>query len=245
MPDTVRHFRLLPAGLAAAQQRVRSRYVVPQLLLFVGAMLFLFFLGTRHNPGLHFVIPFAIALGLFFTYIAFVSPRRTRRNIEKTWQTYLLEIGPDYLLRTQADTPDLRLAFSQIHSIERLPGRFLRVIGASRQQVIGIPEDIEGFPEILATLSALHPISETSSDRSVKSFLITLLVLAAFLGMAASPSPQVAIPLAVLVIGAVLWFILYIQRSPNVSHRAKRQSWFYLILVGICVLKILMMLGRR
>lgn len=244
MLDPVRQYRLLSAGLPAARQRVRSRYLGPQLVLLVGAMLVAFFLAARRSPSLHFVVPFAIANALFFTYIAFVSPRRTLRAIDKTWQSYQLAIGSDYLLRTQADTPDSRLGFSEIHAIERLHGRFLRVIGASRQQLIAIPEDIEGFPEILATLSAIHPITETRCDRSVKSFVYQLIGLAAFLGMAWSTTPKIAIPLAALVIGAVVWFIVYIQRNPNASHRARRQSWFYLTLVGVCLLKILIVLRR-
>lgn len=245
MPDAVRRYRLMPEALKAAQERVTSRYQRPQLVLLVGAMLFGTFIAVRHEPHLNFILPYAFALAVFLTYIAFVSPRRMRNRVAESWQSYLLEIGPDYLLRTQADTPDLRLEFSDIQSIERLPGRFLRVIGKAPRQVIGIPEDIDGFPEILATLTALQPVTETRNDRSVKSFVLTLAVLAAFLGMGWSQQREIAIPLAVLVSAAVLWLIVYMQRSPNVSLRVKRSSWWYLILVGVCVLKVLQMVGRR
>jgi multisubunit Na+/H+ antiporter MnhB subunit len=245
MPDAVHRYRLVPQALRAAQQRLLTRYQAPQLLLLVGAMLFGLFLATRHEPRLSFWLPYALILALYFTYVAFVSPRRMRSRTAETWQTYQLEIGPNYLLRTQADTPNLRLEFSEIRSIERLPGRFVRVVGAAPRQVIGIPEDIEGFPEILTTLTALHPITETRNDRSVKSFVLSLLVLVAFLAMAWARQPQIAIALAVLVSAAVLWLIVYIQRSPNTSHRVKRSSWWYLIIVGVCLLKILQILGRR
>jgi len=244
MPDAVRQYRLLPEGLPGAQQRVRSRYLMPQLLLLVGFMLLGFFLRARYYTDLRSVLPYAIILALFFTYIAFASPRRTRRGVEKTWATYQLEIGPDYLLRTQADTPDLRLPFSEITTVKRNPGRFVIVTGQSRQRALGIPEDIEHFPEILATLSALHPIVETRNDRSVKSFLFMLLGLAAFLAMAWAPTPQIAIPLALLVTAALVWLIIYIRRSPNVNNRARSQAWLYLILIGICVLKVFSVLHR-
>jgi len=243
MSEAIRRYRLLPEGLAAAQQRVRARYLIPQLVLFAGIMLLGFFLAARRDPNLRFVVPYAIAISLLLTYIAFVSPRRLRRNLNKGWDSYLLEIGPDYLLRTQADTPDLRLPFSEIRAIEHYPGRFLRVHGTTRQRVLGIPKDIEQFPEIFSTLAAIRPITETRSDRSLKSFLLILVTMAAFMGMAWSTSPRIVIPLAVFVIGVVLWTIVMFQRSPNASHRAKRQSWFYLILVGVCILKLLLLFG--
>lgn len=116
------------------------------------------------------------------------------------------------------------------------------MIGTAPRQVIGVPEEIEGFPDILDSLSALHPITETRNDRSVKAFVLTGLALAGFLGMTWARQPQVAITLAVLVSGAVLWFIVYLRRSPNVSLRSKRAAWWYLILVGVCLLKILQVL---
>jgi hypothetical protein len=244
MPEAVRQYRLLPEGLAAAQERVRSRYLIPQLLLLVGFMLAGFFLRARYNADLHFLLPYAVLLAAFFTYVAFVSPRRTRRNVAKTWATYMLEIGPDYLSRTQADTPDQRLTFSEISSIKRNPGRFVIVTGQSQQRAIGIPEDIEHFPEILATLSALHPVAETRKDRSVTSFVFLFCLLAAFLGMTYAPTPQIAIPLAVLVMGALVWAIVYLSRSPFATRRARRQVWLYLFLIGVCVLKILVALHR-
>lgn len=124
MPDVVRRYRLRPQGLEAAQKRVFSRYQAPQLLLLVGAMLLGFFMVARRETNLHFILPFALVLAVFFTYVAFVSPRRMRSRIADSWQTYELEIGPNYLLRTQADTPDLRLEFSDIRSIERIPDAF-------------------------------------------------------------------------------------------------------------------------
>jgi len=245
MSDAIRRYRLLPQALAPAQNRVLSRYQRPQLFLLIAFLLFGFFVAARHDPHLSFILPYAFVLAIFLTYVAFVSPRRMRSRVADSWQTYQLEIGPNYLLRTQADMPDLRMAFSDIRSIERLPGRFLRVNGTAPRQVVGIPEDIEGFPEILATLSALHPITETRSDRSVKSFMFSLLVLAAFLAMAWTQRPQVAIALAMLVSASVLWLVVYIQRSPNTSRRVKRGSWWYLIFVAISLLKILQVVGLR
>jgi hypothetical protein len=126
--DTVREYRLLPAGLPAAQQKLTKRYLIPQLLILVAVMVISGVLGMRRaNFGT--VVVFSIFVGLFITYIAFISPRRMRRSLRKCWDTYILAIGPDYLLRRQADAPDLRLSFTEVKKVEHLPGRYLRVIG--------------------------------------------------------------------------------------------------------------------
>ena len=238
----VRRYRLRPDGLEAAQQRVRARFLVPQMLVVVAVIVLSLFLITRHNPNRTTLLGAVFFGGFFITYIAFVGTRRMRSSIEQTWNSYQLEIGPDYLQRSQSTTPELRLAFSEITRIERIPGRYLRVIGSSRQRAIAIPESIEHFPDILAILSALRPIAESRSDRSLKSFVLTVLGFAGYLTMLWSNSPRIVLPLALLVTAFLVWLIIFLQRNPNATYTTKRQSWFYLVIVFTCVIKVLVIL---
>ena len=140
------------------------------------------------------VVVFSIFVGLFITYIAFISPRRMRRSLRKCWDTYVLAIGPDYQLRRQADAPDLRLSFTEVKKVEHLPGGYLRVIGNAKYQVIGIPESIENFEEVFDTVSRIAPAAGRKLDRSVKNILLMAGGFAAYLVMLWAHSPTIVLP---------------------------------------------------
>src|SRR5262249_34213102 len=146
-----------------AEQRITKRYLVPQLSILAAVVIISAVLGMRRG-NIGQVIGFAVFAGLFITYIGFMAPRRMRKSLRKCWDTYVLTIGPDYLLRQQADVSDVRLTFKDVKKIEHLPGRYLRVIGNAKYQVIGIPENIENFPEVLASVSQIAPATQQNSD---------------------------------------------------------------------------------
>jgi hypothetical protein len=126
-----------------------------------------------------------------------------------------------------------------------LSGRYIRVIGSAKYKVIGIPESIENFDEVLAAVSKIAPIANPKRDRSLKQFSIMASGFAAYMVMLWSHSWQVVLPLAVIVSGYLVWLFVYMQRSPNVLRRNKRASWVYLIFTVICVLKVLEVLGSK
>ncbi|HEY1677037.1 MAG TPA: hypothetical protein VGG04_04975 [Candidatus Sulfotelmatobacter sp.] len=238
--ESVREYRLLPAGLAGAQQRMTNRYLVPQLLIVALGVVISAVLAMR-GAGLGAVVTSSIVIGLFITYMSFVAPRRVRRSLVKCWDTYVLTIGPDYLLRRQADSPDIRLSFTDVKQIEHLPGRYLRVIGNARYQVIGIPESIENFEEVLATVSRIAPATNRKTDRSLRNALWMAGGFAAYMVMLWARSPKIVIPLAIIVSGLLLWLFWFMQTSPNVLRKAKRTSWIYLGVVLLCILRVLVL----
>jgi hypothetical protein len=180
---------------------------------------------------------------LFLTCIAFVSPKRMHGRLFKLWQSYVLEIGPDYLLRVQADTPNVQLFFRDVQRVERRAGHSLRVVGKDKLQVIGIPEGIEHRDEVVQIVTALAPVTAPGSDRVLRANVLMGLGFAAYLVMLWSRSPWLVVPLALGVSALLLWLIVFIQRSPNVTLRAKRTGWLYLLFVLTCGLKVLAVIG--
>jgi Na+/H+ antiporter NhaD/arsenite permease-like protein len=241
--NAVREYRLLPAGLADAQRTTIRRYIAPQLAILLAVVVLSYLLAMR-KAGIATIIVFGILTALFLAYISFVSPLRIRRRMTKSWNTYVLTIGPDFLLRHQADAPEIRLPFTAIKRVEHLSGRYIRVIGDEKYQVIAIPESIENLDEIRDTLSRAAPATNLTRDRSLKTTLITACGFAAYMVMLWSESPQIVLPLALVVIALLVWLFVYMQRSPNVSRQSRRISWLYLLFVLICVLKVFAVMRR-
>ncbi len=240
-PVAVRRYRLTPESLPAAEQMVRNRQLVPYLVIVAALILISTFLGFRGGNN---VFVSAIITGLFLTYIFFIVPRRTRRVLSRCWSSYALEIGPDYLLRQQADTPDLRLAFSEIKRIERRPDEYVRVIGTKRMQIIGIPHGIERFDEVWQTIGQLAPVTEHASDQYLLRNLITAAFGVGFLGMLWSTSPRIVFPLAAALGGVLIWRMIVVRRSPNVSRQTKRAVWVYAWVIFLVVLKVFSVISQ-
>jgi len=239
----VREYRLLPSALPEAERRIRQRYLVPHLGIIVGVIVLSAVLGTR-NGNMHQIVGTAIFIGLFITLIVFRSSYRSRKALRELWSTYVLNIGPDYFLRQQSNSPDIRLLFRDVKKVEHLPGRYLRVVGNERYQVIGIPENIENFADILAIVSRIASPEKLNRDRSLKSSLWMLAGFAAYMVMLWSRSPWIVVPLAAGVSALLMWLFLFMQRSPNVLSRNKKISWLYLFLALLCLARILQVFGK-
>jgi len=242
MDAATRQYRLLPSALPAAERRIRNTVLIPQMSVVVVGVLLSLFLVVR-NSDMTTVLAVAGFDALFLTYMAFVSPMRMHGRLGKLWDSYVLEIGPDYLLRLQADTPDIRLPFGEIKGVERRPGHSLREVGTVKHQVIGIPEGIEHLDEVLQTVTTLAPVTPRGSDRALRTNVLMGLGFAAYVGMLWATSLWIVVLLAMAVSTLVLWLIAFMQRSPNVTLRAKRAGWLYLIFVLTCGLKVLATIG--
>ncbi len=241
--NEVREYRLLPEALPEAQRRLTRRYLAPQMAIVVAVIVISAMLGMR-NGNLPRIVGTALFIGLLITLIAFRSSYRMRKNLRQLWSTYVLTIGPDYLLRQQANSPEIRLPFENVKKVEHLPGRYLRVIGNGLYQVIGIPEDIEKFPEILEIVSRIAPAAKLKRDQSLKSSLLMLAGFAAYMIMLWSHAAWIVVPLATAVSVLLIWLVVFMQRSPNVPRRSKKTSWLYLFFVLLCVARILQVLGK-
>jgi hypothetical protein len=157
---TVRHYKLLSSALPAEQRRILSSWNIRTIVL-VGAVAEIVsaLLSRRSGFDHKSIATTAVFIALLVAYSVFSTARYTRRFLAKYWQTYDLEIGPDYLLRRQEDLPDLRLHFGEIARVERLSGRYVHVIGGNRQQCIEIYEALENFDDVLRVVSAIRPIT--------------------------------------------------------------------------------------
>jgi hypothetical protein len=168
MTDMALHYRLLPAALPIEEKRIRS-FHIPTLVLVVALSTVVFVaLGIRQGATPKSMIPYGSIMAAYIAYLAVWSPRRVRRRLIRCWETYDLEIGHDYLLRRQADIPDLRLQFDEVQAVERVQGRYLRVIGQTKGRAISIPESIDHFDQVLETIgpfvrSAYGPSSSSKS----------------------------------------------------------------------------------
>jgi hypothetical protein len=238
MTDTALHCRLLAAGLPNEEKRIRSSYM-PTLVLVVALSSVVFVaLGIGKGATARSMIPYALLMVAYVAYLAVWYPRKMRRRLSKCWETYDLEIGHDYLLRRQADIPDLRLQFDEVQAVEHVQGRYLRVIGKTKSCAISIPESIDHFDQVLETVASLRPIRTRTIEQRQKyrAFMAAGLVL--FMIMLWATSPFVVIPLSLAMGSVIVWVVSWIRRNPNIPISHKRIARIYWLFFVVCILKL-------
>jgi hypothetical protein len=236
---TVRHYKLLSSALPAEQRRILSSWNIRTIVL-VGAVAEIVsaLLSRRSGFDHKSIATTAVFIALLVAYSVFSTARYTRRFLAKYWQTYDLEIGPDYLLRRQEDLPDLRLHFGEIARVERLSGRYVHVIGGNRQQCIEIYEALENFDDVLRVVSAIRPITFLGAQWPKRS-IYGGLWLAAFMTMLWSRSPFLVAPLAAALLAIAIHMFVRSRRDPNMPRENRRLAWLWLAFAFVSASKLL------
>jgi hypothetical protein len=230
--------RLLAAALPYEEKCIRFAYM-PTLVLFVVLSTVVFIaLGISKGATSRSMIPYGLLMVAYVGYLAVWYPRIMRQRLFKCWETYDLEIGHDYLLRRQADIPDLRLQFDEVQAVERVQGRYLRVIGKTKSRAIAIPDGIDHFDQVLETVSSLRPVRLRTIEQWQKYRVFMAAGLLLFMIMLWATSPVVVIPLSLVMGSVIVWVFFWIRRNPNIPESRKRIAWIYWLFFVVCVLKL-------
>jgi len=238
MTDQALHYRLLAAALPNEEKRIRTSYMPTLVLVVVLSTVVFVALGISKGATSRSMIPYGLLMVAYIAYLAVWYPRRMRRRLFKCWETYDLEIGHDYLLRHQADIPELRLQFNEVQAVEHVQGRYLRVIGKTKSRVIAIPEGIDHFDQVLETVSSLRPVRVRKIEQwqKYRAFMAAGLLL--FIILLWSTSPVVVIPLSLAMASVIVWVFFWIRRNPSIPLSGKRIAWIYWLFFVTCVLKL-------
>jgi hypothetical protein len=238
MPDIALHYRLLAAALPSEEQRIRTSYVPTLVLVVVASTVVYVALGLSKGATPKSMMIYGLMMAVCIAYLVVWYPRKLRRRLIRCWETYDLEIGNDYLVRRQADTPDLRLQFDQVQTVEHVQGRYLRVIGESRDHVIAIPEGVDQFGEVLKTISSICPVRVRKVEQWQKYRAIMAAGLLLFVIVVWATSPVVVIPLSLVMCSLIVWVFFWMRRNPNIPASTKRIAWIYWLFFAICSVKL-------
>jgi hypothetical protein len=208
MTEPALHYRLLAAALPNEEKRIHTSYLPTLVLVLAASTLVFVALGISKGATPKLMMRYGLIMAAYITYLVIWYPRRMRRRLIKCWETYELEIGHDYLLRRQADIPELRLQFDEVQAVEHVQGRYLRVIGKSKGRVIAIPEGIDQFDNVLKAISSLFPVRIRTIEQwqKYRSFMAAGLLL--FVIMLWATSPPVVIPLSLAMGSVIVWVFL-------------------------------------
>lgn len=215
---------------------VESRIIAIRNIIFAG-IFFLFVamdFGAAENwkgGSLKSMLPHVIAIS-FVSAILFFSFRRAIIRQRENWDSFELLLGPDFVVRRMNGLAEIELRRDELTAI-RMYKRSLWLQTASAERNIAVPESLADFAEVRARLSQWMPIPEntqrswTQSRYLLPAILVVELVLFALFFV--STKSWLEVLAGVPLLAGLLWCLVRIQKSGQLSQKIKRQMWFLLL----------------
>lgn len=143
--------------------------------------------------------------------------------------------------RTQPGLPELTIPKEQIRRIVRVPGKGLTVFGTGRQQILGIPEFLEGFAVVENVLEGWHAFEVRKPGLSTWLGLLALIgTLAAFVALYVSTSKTVVTACGGGLLALMIYSAIALRGSPHVDKRTQRFVWFLPVIILVIAVRIWM-----
>ena len=234
MPKT---YRLSAAGL----DQMRRRFVLLMsvyLALAFGVALALNLWRRPENP-LVYVLATAVIIG---GGAFLVVPRSLKQN-EAGWQSIRLVVSDDYVERSQAGVPVLRLRRAEVVALEASgAGLLLRTADPYRTLLIPRALDAADFAAIQQQLSQWQPITSTAGRTTLVNTVVTVIALAGLGTLMVSNTLWLVGVAGVVTISLYAYLLWQTRRTVGVDPRFKRTMQTALVVpilltaMKVCVL---------
>lgn len=234
-----------PEALLRLKQR-RKRILAPVLAmmmtLIIALSLVMFAPISKSFRSLFALVTF---FSIAVAYIALATTRSVMERTERAWSNYRLLVDENGIQRIQNETPEFRLDFSDIETIEDTPGVGIRLNPGNSLRSIFIPEAIELYAELRKQV-----LERSNAPVRLRRFIWLPLIVGAVCGgiiltfVLTSFDLPWLLPFASLSISGLVWIFVLIQRNPNFSQSTRSTSWCYLALAGLCAWRIWFLMHR-
>lgn len=217
-------FQLRPHGFAKLRKTTLAR-IVPLTVLILGGGIGLFWLASRQNEDLAarhdhtnpyvFILPLMAIIGVF-------SIRSTLRRQRTFYESFLLTIEDDAVVRSMTGHPLIRISREEIRAIERTPNAFV-IKGKEQLSHIHIPLHIEDPERVESLLARLAPIEHVPTKKRWRLLLLPLMlvVLLSMAGIVGASAKWLIALSASIFFPMMIVSLVFLFRSKNVEYRTK------------------------
>lgn len=189
---------------------------------------------------LPFIIPIILGAAGFGIY----------RGINKQvalFGSYTLSISNNLIRREQLNTPAISIYYNDVKEILKNKNGSFTIKGKSSGDLIGIPAQIDNYAQLEATLQGIKTITTKEKESLLQKYpVIPGVVMLSLMLCVYTVNNKIIVAISgTIVTGLMLWSLLKIQRSKNVDHKTKRNSWLVLIvLISVVAITILKLTGQ-
>ena len=205
--------------------------MIPLLFIAVIAGISISTINSNNKKASKDALP--ISAAIVFSLVGFgVFLGIKKKN--KLFNSYLLTIVNNEIKREQLNTPNLSIAFENIVEISKNINGNIFIKGNKKDELIGIPSQIENYSQLESILQSIKPITEKKKDSllqkypSAPGFLAVGLIFCVY-----TVNNKIIVTLTGIALIALLGFSFFkIRRNNNVDNKTKRIVWWVLIVIA-------------
>ena len=177
-----------PQGISS----LRRRYIVRMSLIL--GIVFLVVAGVNWWRGGDNWFVTLIASLVIFAVVVVIALYRGLQQVREVWESIRVEVGDDYIARSQARIPQIRIRRDEITQVEEIEGG-LCVRTADKLRTLAIPSDLDtsDYEEIRSRLATWQAIRPRSAKAQVQGATLLIVLL---------------IGLGIVFISSSLWLVL-------------------------------------
>lgn len=123
--------------------------------------------------------PYSLPVALLTFPVVFMGWKRAIRLNQQVLENLVIEVGENYLSRSQPRISPIRVEFSEITLLEESePGLCVRTANPNR--TLFIPAELENYTQLKAELAHLAPLQPVTAQPKSKNMGLTILLIVAF-----------------------------------------------------------------
>jgi hypothetical protein len=217
-------YSVLPSQIAAWRRRT---YIITLVALIAASIILV--VPQVNSLSVGSITPLVVA----FAVLLVVTYRRIRQG-EAVWRSIKVEMGGNFIARTQLHVPQVRIMRDEVTSIEEIDGGLcLRTADVGRS--LAIPDKLtdNGFEEICAVLSTWAPIKPKLAGRNWRGLALVGIVLIGVAAMLLSPWLWLELLAGIGLTAFNGWYYIQLRRSEGVDPKFKRNALITLLLFPV------------
>lgn len=232
--ETSKKYRLSQSKFPAAMRRNLAWFAVVGFPCFI-----LLLLGTQEIDTL----PRVIAIITILSVLGFGAYRGYKTQ-SAVWESIVIEVGEDFIARSQIRIPEVRITKDEVISIVEIrQGLCIKTNHKNRSLCIPMELSDEDYAEIMAHLSSWTHLEENQSANHISTISSVLFILGfGYIFLAANPVPVTLIALVLLVY--LIYHLVTLRKQEGVDPKYRRVWTRGYIFMIIFILGKILLISR-
>jgi hypothetical protein len=213
------------------------------LALLIVLIMISYFTETRGTDSFKQDVCFLVIIcAISFCVSYYTATKRQRRSFD----SYQLAIGHDYIIRKQSDFSDMTLYFNEIVSISEYKGGLI-IKAREPDKVLIVSRHIEDYESVKTHLSSLCPILPFSYKGLFTQypFLLSIIMVIGMVGVYITDNKIVVCISGGVVLLIMGWMYYKTKTNKYLDSYSKKSLWLYLLLAFVIITAILTKLSIK
>lgn len=228
-------YKLREKGLKEIRNKMLLR-AIPSLIIAAAVGIYISTINSNNNAVnvFPYVFPMIVASLASLGIGAYLGSKRQKALLE----SYILTFNDNKIVREQFNTPVISILFENIQEIAKNKNGSFTIKGKEKEDIIGIPVQIENYHSLENELEKIQPIVVKRSTPFLEKYQsLSGLVSAGLMLCVYTANNKIIVGLTGSAFIALMsWSFIRIRSNKNIDNKSKKIIWwFWLIVASVIV----------